>query len=36
MTPGDFTTISELLKRRSGLILPLEKAYLLESRLCGR
>ncbi|MDZ3836862.1 MAG: protein-glutamate O-methyltransferase CheR [Rhodospirillales bacterium] len=33
MTPGDFTTISELLKRRSGLILPLEKAYLLESRL---
>ncbi|MCU0895000.1 MAG: protein-glutamate O-methyltransferase CheR [Rhodospirillales bacterium] len=33
MTPADFTTISELLKRRSGLILPREKAYLLESRL---
>jgi len=33
MTPGDFAAISELLKRRSGLILPPEKAYLLESRL---
>ena len=33
MSPEDFTTISELLKRRSGLILPPEKAYLLESRL---
>lgn len=33
MTPGEFAAISELLKRRSGLILPPEKAYLLESRL---
>lgn len=33
MTPSDFTTISDLLKRRSGLILPPEKAYLLDSRL---
>lgn len=33
MTAAAFTTISELLKRRSGLILPPEKAYLLESRL---
>lgn len=33
MTTAAFTTISELLKRRSGLILPPEKAYLLESRL---
>lgn len=33
MSPEDFTAISELLKRRSGLILPPDKAYLLESRL---
>lgn len=33
MNPDGFTVISELLKRRSGLILSAEKAYLLESRL---
>ena len=33
MTPGDFDFISQLLKRRSGLVLTPEKAYLIESRV---
>lgn len=33
MTGEDFTLIGEMLKNRSGLILPPEKAYLLDSRL---
>lgn len=33
MTGDDFTLICELLRTRSGLILPPDKAYLLESRL---
>jgi chemotaxis protein methyltransferase CheR len=33
MTPDDFTFISQLLKKRSGLALTQDKIYLLESRL---
>jgi chemotaxis protein methyltransferase CheR len=33
MTPGDFQFISDLLKKRSGLVLTSDKSYLLESRL---
>lgn len=33
MTPAEFEFVSQLLKRRSGLVLSSEKLYLLESRL---
>lgn len=33
MTPADFDFVAQMLKRRSGLILTPEKAYLLESRM---
>ena len=33
MTPADFDFVSQMLKRRSGLILPADKMYLLESRM---
>src|SRR5262245_21531166 len=33
MTPADFDFVSQMLKRRSGLILPPDKIYLLESRM---
>jgi chemotaxis protein methyltransferase CheR len=33
MTPSEFEFISQLLKRRSGLVLTPEKAYLIESRV---
>ncbi len=33
MTDDEFALISDMLRRRSGLILPADKAYLLESRL---
>ena len=33
MTPADFDFISQVLKRRSGLVLTPEKAYLIESRV---
>ena len=33
MNPGDFEFISSLLKSRSGLVLTIDKSYLLESRL---
>jgi len=33
MTPADFDFVSQMLKRRSGLILPPDKMYLLESRM---
>ena len=33
MTPADFDFVSQLLKRRSGLVLTPEKAYLIESRI---
>jgi chemotaxis protein methyltransferase CheR len=33
MTPADFDFVSQLLKRRSGLVLNSDKLYLLESRL---
>ena len=33
MTPADFEFISQVLKRRSGLVLTPEKAYLIESRV---
>ena len=33
MTPADFDFIAQMLKRRSGLVLTPEKAYLIESRI---
>jgi chemotaxis protein methyltransferase CheR len=33
MTPADFDFVAQMLKRRSGLILPPDKMYLLESRM---
>jgi chemotaxis protein methyltransferase CheR len=33
MTPADFDFVAQMLKRRSGLIITPEKAYLLESRM---
>jgi len=33
MKPADFTFVSDMLKKRSGLVLTADKAYLIESRL---
>ena len=33
MTPQDFAYLANFIRERSGIVLPAEKAYLLENRL---